>query len=108
MQPFSRKKLLPFLVAAALGAGVTATHAADAEKELKIAHSAQGNVSSELHMVAWVFKHYLEENSDTLTARIYPNSALGDEQAVYEGMQLGAGASCSQSDTDIFNRFTTC
>src|SRR5690625_1463860 len=105
MKSFSTKKLLPFVIAAALSGGASMAQA-DTEKELKIAHSAQGNVTSELHMVGWVFKHYLEENSDTLSARIYPNSALGDERAVYEGMQLGAGASCSISGTAILNNFS--
>lgn len=79
---------------------------AQQKKELKISHSAQGNLSSELHMVAWVFANYLAENSDTLSARIYPTSALGDERSVYEAMQLGAGASCAVSGTAILNNFS--
>jgi len=93
------------LFSAALLMSAPLAHA-QAKKELKIAHSAQGDVTSELHIVAWAFKNYLEDHSDTLSARIYPTSSLGDERAVYEGMQLGAGASCSVSGTAILNNFS--
>src|SRR5690554_6847535 len=87
-------RLMAALFSAALLMSAPFAHA-QAKKELKIAHSAQGDVTSELHIVAWAFKNYLEDHSDNLSARIYPTSSLGDERAVYEGMQLGAGASCS-------------
>lgn len=102
---FNSKGLLAACVSAAallMAPGVQA----QAKKELKISHSAQGNLSSEHHMVAWVFANYLADNSDTLSARIYPTSALGDERAVFEGMQLGAGASCAVAGTAILNNFS--
>ncbi|HYG42796.1 MAG TPA: TRAP transporter substrate-binding protein [Bordetella sp.] len=96
------------LAAIASVAALSAAPAAhgQANKELKISHSAQGNLSSEHHMVAWVFANYLADNSDTLSARIYPSSALGDERAVFEAMQLGAGASCAVAGTAILNNFS--
>lgn len=102
---FKSRPLVTALVSAALLASAPVAHA-QAKKELKIAHSAQGDVSSELHIVAWAFANYLEDNSDTVSARIYPTSSLGDERSVYEGMQLGAGASCSISGTAILNNFS--
>lgn len=107
MTPVKFRKSLLFtaLAAAALLASAPAAYA-QAKKELKIAHSAQGDVSSEHHMVAWVFKNYLADHSDTLSARIYPTSSLGDERAVFEAMQLGAGASCSVAGTAILNNFS--
>jgi len=102
---FSFPGVLAALVSAAILAVGPAAHA-QAKKELKISHSAQGNLSSEHHMVAWVFANYLAEHSDTLSARIYPTSALGDERAVFEAMQLGAGASCAVAGTAILNNFS--
>lgn len=104
---FTRFKSRP-LIAALFGVALLASPAvhAQAKKELKIAHSAQGDVSSELHIVGWVFSNYLRDHSDTVSARVYPTSSLGDERSVYEGMQLGAGASCSISGTAILNNFS--
>ncbi|HWK72374.1 MAG TPA: TRAP transporter substrate-binding protein [Burkholderiaceae bacterium] len=77
-----------------------------AKREFKISHSAPGVPSSELHMAAWVFSHYVNEHSDTMSAKIYPANALGEERAVYEAMQLGAGASCAVTGTAILNNFS--
>lgn len=107
MKPSTRRfpgMLATLACAAALGIAPLAH--AQAKKELKITHSAQGNLSSEHHMVAWVFAKYLADHSDTLSARIYPTSALGDERAVFEAMQLGAGASCAVAGTAILNNFS--
>lgn len=79
---------------------------AQSTKELKISHSAPGVTSSELHMASWVFSNYVNENSDTLSAKIYPANALGEERAVYEAMQLGGGASCAVTGTAILNNFS--
>ncbi len=102
---FTTCRLVGALISAALLTSAPVVQA-QAKKELKIAHSAQGDVSSEHHIVAWIFKNYLAENSDTLSARIYPTSSLGDERAVFEAMQLGAGASCSIAGTAILNNFS--
>lgn len=102
---FKNKPLVSAVVSAALLACAPSVQA-QKKIELKIAHSAQGDVSSELHMVGWIFANYLRDNSDSVSARVYPTSSLGDERSVYEGMQLGAGASCSISGTAILNNFS--
>lgn len=102
---FRTQPLLAALLAAAALAVAPATHADD-KIEWKISHSAHGDITSEHHIVAWVFKNYLEDHSDTLSARIYPTSALGDERAVFEAMQLGAGATCAVAGTAILNNFS--
>ncbi len=96
-------------VAALLGAIAVALALpvqAQAKRELKISHSAPGVPSSELHMAAWVFSNYVNEHSSTVSAKIYPANALGEERAVYEAMQLGAGASCAVTGTAILNNFS--
>lgn len=103
--PSSTPRLLAALVSTVLLASAPAVHA-QSKKELKISHSAQGDVSSELHITAWVFKNYLADHSDTVSARVYPSSSLGDERSVFEAMQLGAGASCAISGTAILNNFS--
>jgi tripartite ATP-independent transporter DctP family solute receptor len=52
-----------------------------------------------------VMKNYINEYSDSLDARIYAANALGEERAVVEGMQLGAGATCHIGGTAIHNNF---
>ncbi len=56
-------------------------------------------------MVSWIIANYINSNSDTLEARIYPANALGEERAVVEGMQLGAGATIHVGGTAIHNNF---
>ncbi|MGP1614716.1 MAG: hypothetical protein ACTS5Y_06625, partial [Pollutimonas bauzanensis] len=79
----NRKTLLAALMSAAVFSTALPVQA-QTKREIKVSHSAQGVMSSELHMAAWVFSNYVKENSDTLTVRIYPNNALGEERAVYE------------------------
>ena len=77
-----------------------------AQTEIRVAHTHQGDFSSEIHTAAWIFANYVNENSETLDVSVYPNNALGEEREVYEGMQLGAGATCTISGTAILNNFT--
>lgn len=102
---FKKKVLLAALMSAAVFSAAFSVQA-QTKREIKVSHSAQGVMSSELHMAAWVFSNYVKENSDTLTVRLYPNNALGEERAVYEAMQLGAGASCAVTGTAILNNFS--
>lgn len=102
---FRAKPLIAALLCTLAVAVAPAAHA-QAKKEWKIAHSAHGDITSEHHVVAWAFKNYLADHSDTLSARIYPTGTLGDERAVFEAMQLGAGASCSVGGTAILNNFS--
>ena len=100
----TRVRLAGVLGTLALALAFTAP--AQAKREIKISHSAPGVESSELHMVAWIFQNYVRDHSDTLDVRIYPANALGEERAVYEAMQLGAGASCAVTGTAILNNFS--
>ena len=94
--------ILAVLVAVAL---ISTTPAIAAKKLIKLSHSHQADFASEIHTAAWVFQTWVEDNSDTLEVKIYAANALGEERAVYEGMQLGSGATCVISGTAILNNF---
>jgi tripartite ATP-independent transporter DctP family solute receptor len=72
---------------------------------IRLSHSHPETFSSELHMTAWLFKHFVEEFSNDLEVKIYAANALGQEREIYEAMQLGAGASCCVSGAAILNNF---
>ena len=78
---------------------------AQAKKQVKISHATAADVGNDNHMVAWIIAHYINDNSDTLEARVYPANQLGEERAVIEGMQLGAGATIHIGGTAIHNNF---
>ncbi|MBL8831990.1 MAG: TRAP transporter substrate-binding protein [Rhodospirillales bacterium] len=102
-----RTMLYGFVAAAALAAALAAPGdaAAQAKKQVKLSHATAADLGNDNHMVAWVMKNYINEYSDTLDARIYAANALGEERAVVEGMQLGAGATCHIGGTAIHNNF---
>lgn len=79
--------------------------AAQAKKQVKISHATAADVANDNHMVAFIITSYINANSDTLEARIYPANQLGEERAVVEGMQLGAGATIHIGGTAIHNNF---
>ncbi|HQR11490.1 MAG TPA: TRAP transporter substrate-binding protein [Casimicrobiaceae bacterium] len=79
--------------------------AAQAKKQVKISHATAGDVANDNHMTAWIIANYINSNSDTLEARVYPANQLGEERAVVEGMQLGAGATMHIGGTAIHNNF---
>ena len=89
------------VLALALGPNVSA----QTKKQVKISHATAADLGNDNHMVAWIMKNYINEYSDTLEARIYAANALGEERAVVEGMQLGAGASVHIGGTAIHNNF---
>ena len=72
---------------------------------IRLSHSHPETFSSELHLTAWLFKHFVEEFSNELEVKIYAANALGQERDIYEAMQLGAGASCCVSGAAILNNF---
>lgn len=72
---------------------------------IKFTHCHQADFSSELHTSAWQFQQYVNDASETLRVKLYPSSALGQEREIYEGMQLGGGATCIVSGTAILNNF---
>lgn len=77
-----------------------------AKKLIKLSHSHQADFASEIHTAAWIFQKWIEDFSDTLEVKIYAANALGEERAVYEGIQLGSGATAVISGTAILNNFT--
>jgi tripartite ATP-independent transporter DctP family solute receptor len=80
--------------------------AKDPEKKvIRLSHSHQASFSSELHLTAWIFKQYIESQSENIEVRIYPGNALGQEREIYEAIQLGSGANCIISGTAILNNF---
>lgn len=78
---------------------------AQQKKVIKLSHSHQASMDSEIHTAALEIEKYIAANSKTLEVKIYANNALGQERDVYEGMQLGSGASCAISGTAILNNF---
>lgn len=75
------------------------------KKIIRLSHSHPASFSSELHLTAWVFKQYIESQSENIEVRIYSANALGQEREVYEAIQLGSGANCIISGTAILNNF---
>jgi len=76
------------------------------KKVIRLAHTHQADAeASEIHFAATVFKKYIGENSDTLEVKIFAANALGEEREVYEGIQLGSGATAVISGTAILNNF---
>lgn len=72
---------------------------------IRLSHSHPESFSSELHMTAWLFKHFVEEFSGDLEVKIYGANALGQEREIIEAMQIGSGPSCSIGGTAILNNF---
>ncbi len=73
---------------------------------IRLSHSHQADAdASEIHFAATRFKEYVEANSNTLEVRIFAANALGEEREVYEGMQLGSGATAVISGTAILSNF---
>lgn len=102
--------LMPLLLAAFAGCGQPAPEGATPKggprrTEIRFAHAHSPDVAGELHFTAVAFAEALAANSDHLTAKIFPQGTLGSEREVYEGMQLGSGASVTVSGTAILNNF---
>ena len=96
--------VLAFGAAWVVALAPTLAHA-QAKKQVKISHATAADVANDNHMVAWILANHINSNSDTLEARIYPANQLGEERAVVEGMQLGAGATIHVGGTAIHNNF---
>ena len=79
--------------------------AAQTKKQVEISHATAADVGNDNHMDAFIIASYINANSETLEARIYPANQLGEERAVVEGMQLGAGATIHIGGTAIHNNF---
>ncbi|OFW40974.1 MAG: hypothetical protein A3F70_07915 [Acidobacteria bacterium RIFCSPLOWO2_12_FULL_67_14] len=99
------KFALCLAVAAAVAMSALPDAGAQTTKQVKISTAAAADVGNENYMVSWIIATYINSNSDTLKAQLYPASALGDERTVVEGMQLGAGATMFVGGTAIHNNF---
>ncbi|MGB3815177.1 MAG: TRAP transporter substrate-binding protein [Shinella sp.] len=73
--------------------------------ELKLAHSHQDSMESEIHVASWLFQKYAQDFGTNFSVTIHPNNQLGQEREVYEAMQLGSGADCIISGTAILGNF---
>lgn len=78
---------------------------AGARTEIRFAHVHAPDVAGELHFTAVAFAESLAALSERHTAKIFAQGTLGTEREVYEGMQLGSGASITVSGTAILNNF---
>src|SRR5688572_30682226 len=111
--PLLFKSILPIcgaLVALFSGCGRSSSDSSAATKksgptEIRFAHAHTPDVAGELHFTAAAFAEALPTMSDHLTVKIFPQATLGSEREVYEGMQLGSGASVTVSGTAILNNF---
>ncbi|WP_162916424.1 TRAP transporter substrate-binding protein [Cohaesibacter haloalkalitolerans] len=66
---------------------------ADDKHVIRIAHSGANDLGTDQQMYAWTFANYINSNSNTLEAKVFPSSSLGQMRDVIEAMQLGSGAS---------------
>ena len=108
--PLCLAALIPVALAFLPGCGKssreTATPAAGGGRtEIRFAHVHAPDVAGELHFTAVAFAEALASLSDKYTAKIFPQGTLGTEREVYEGLQLGSGASLTVSGTAILNNF---
>jgi tripartite ATP-independent transporter DctP family solute receptor len=102
--------LIPLALAALAGCGksppeTAAPAAGPGRTEIRFAHVHAPDVAGELHFTAVAFAEALAALSDRLPVKIFPQGTLGNEREVYEGMQLGSGASITVSGTAILNNF---
>ena len=68
---------LCFCLAAMVAVSVVPDAGAQTKKQVKISHATAPDLGNDNHMVAWIIANYINTNSDTLEARIYPANALG-------------------------------
>lgn len=97
--------LLPLAGGCGKGADGSAPSAQSGPLEIRFAHAHAPDVAGELHFTAAAFAEALPTLSDRLTVKIFPQATLGSEREVYEGMQLGSGASVTVTGTAILNNF---
>ncbi len=65
-----------------------------AEKRIiRVNHAGADDLNTEHQLYAWIFANYVNQKSDTLEVKLFPNSGLGQSREVIEAMQLGSGAS---------------
>jgi len=64
------------------------------KKLIRVNHAgADDVVASEHQLFSFIFANYVNQKSQTLDVKLFPNSGLGQSRQVIEAMQLGSGAS---------------
>jgi tripartite ATP-independent transporter DctP family solute receptor len=81
----------------ALGVLALAATPADAQtkKVVRIHTAGPNDIGVDNTMLAWVFMNYVNTHSDSVEAKLFPNSQLGQTREVIEAMRLGSGASAT-------------
>jgi len=101
--------LIVFLVALVICSCNPSNNSGEGEikrKIIKVSYDDPVDFQSEIHLTAWIFQQYINDNSKTLEVKLYGSGTLGHEREVYEAMQLGSGAGCIISGTAILNNFS--
>lgn len=75
------------------------------EPILRISYSHAPSDESDIHAFATAFADELKRDPDAPEVALFAANALGEEREVFEGMQLGAGASCAISGSAILSSF---
>jgi tripartite ATP-independent transporter DctP family solute receptor len=71
---------------------------------IKLAHPVAANNESDVHVAALKFAEYVNDNSESIEVKIYPNGQLGNERDEFEGLQLGT-IDCRTGGTAIMGNF---
>lgn len=93
------------LVAAACAAISVPAYSQDDKTMIRITHAAANDIGTDQQMLAWTFANYVNDNSNTLEVKIFPNNQLGETREVLEAMQLGSGSSLHIGGMAEFSNF---
>lgn len=88
------KTLLGTSVLAALVLASGPVHA-QAKKIVRIHTAGPSDINVDNTMLAWAFMNYVNTHADSIEAKLFPNSQLGQTREVIEAMRLGSGASAT-------------
>ena len=94
---FAFKKLAVALVAVGMALAISAPVAAQTagKKLIRIHTAGPADLGVDNTMMAHQFMTYVNANSDTMEAKLFPASQLGQSREVIEAMRLGSGASAT-------------
>jgi tripartite ATP-independent transporter DctP family solute receptor len=88
------RKLTTALVLGALALAASPAMA-QTKKLVRIHTAGPADIGVDNTMLAWVFMNYVNTHSDSVEAKLFPNSQLGQTREVIEAMRLGSGASAT-------------
>ena len=88
------RKLTTALVLGALALAASPAMA-QTKKLVRIHTAGPSDIGVDNTMLAWVFMNYVNTHSDSVEAKLFPNSQLGQTREVIEAMRLGSGASAT-------------